>query len=164
MGLWTSRPEDWLHMLLERLLEIPRLGTGSITVTGAGSMLDINSSTNSAVFYVGALGNGTLNVLDGGEASGLDASIGFLEGSTGTVNIEGADSVWNNSGDVYVGGSATEAGGNGTICISEGDLIVGGHADSLGPGFGYFEIGHLDRKRVGLVCTRVEPRSLRWNA
>ena len=91
--------------------------TGVVTVTGPGSQWN-----NSFPLYVGETGTGTLNVENGGRVevlpgdSRIAASIGKDPGSYGTVSVTGTDSIWNNSGSLYVGdlGSDTlnvEAGG-----------------------------------------------------
>jgi len=75
---------------------------------------------------VGISGSGTLNVLDGGQVSttnGADGNIAVNSGSTGTATVSGSDSQWNNSGSLYVGGSAGGAGGSGSLTVADSGSV-----------------------------------------
>jgi T5SS/PEP-CTERM-associated repeat protein len=88
---------------------------GTATVTGANSRLSLGS------LAVGGLANGTLSVLAGGRLeNGGTAFIGNdpLNSTTGTVNVDGATSLWINDGDVRVGTQ-----GDGFV-----NITGGGHA------------------------------------
>ncbi len=99
-------------------------GTGTVTVTGAasGTASQLNM-TDSGPLVVGYSGAGTLNVNAGGHVASGDGFIGYLAGSTGTVNVTGADSKWNLAGNLFVGGTDTAAGGTGTLNVSDGGLV-----------------------------------------
>jgi len=85
------------------------------TVTGANSSWD-NSSNLFLGFNSGS--NGTLNIEHGGTVSNTVGFIGNFAGSIGTANVTGANALWDNTDSVYVGGSATAAGGNGTLNLN----------------------------------------------
>ncbi len=89
--------------------------TGIATVTGAGS-----TWTNGGVLSVGYLGNGTLNILDGGSASNTEGYVGREIGSSGTATVSGAGSTWNNTAFLRVAKS-----GVGSL-----DILDGGHVTS----------------------------------
>jgi T5SS/PEP-CTERM-associated repeat protein/autotransporter-associated beta strand protein len=91
------------------------LGTGTVTVNGAGS-----SWINSDVLYIGygSDGNGTLNIQNGGAVRNPSGFIGY--NGIGTVTVDGAGSSWTNSGTFYVGGSS---GSTGTLNIQNGGTV-----------------------------------------
>ena len=41
-------------------------------------------------------------------------------GGTGNLTITGSGTTWNNANDVFIGGTSTAAGGNGTLTVSAG--------------------------------------------
>lgn len=103
-------------------------GTGTATVTGAGSEIVLQGS--SALINVGreAGGNGTLNVLAGGKVSSTSMAVGIS--GTGTVNI---DNAWialsgtRTDTNPLVGAGTTigrGAGGNGTLNMSNGARLT----------------------------------------
>jgi len=95
---------------------------GTVTVDGAGS-----TWTNSAYLRVGHHGRGTLTITNGGTVSNTRGYIGFHEDSNGTVTVEGPGSTWTNREGLYVGGTATAAGGTGRLTVSDGGRVeVGG--------------------------------------
>ncbi len=104
-------------------------GTGTVTVTGAESLLDVEGLDT---IHVGYTGQGTLNILDGGEVTSDSASIGTVEGSSGTATV-GANGVWSNSGPLFVGNA-----GNGELLVEEGgevsatDVMIGFVPNSTG--------------------------------
>ncbi|WP_246674387.1 autotransporter domain-containing protein [Mesorhizobium sp. B4-1-1] len=94
--------------------------TGTVTVDGPGS-----SWTNSTALFVGYSGAGTLTVKNGGTVSNTYGYIGANSsansGSTGAVTVDGANSSWTNSGDLYVG-----AFGTGSLTIQNGGMVSAG--------------------------------------
>jgi T5SS/PEP-CTERM-associated repeat protein len=89
-------------------------GPGAATVTGASSGLSLGQLS------VGGVGDGTLSVLAGGRVENDgETSIGndFFSSSIGTVNVDGASSLWINNGPVRVG-----AGSGGLVNITGGGL------------------------------------------
>lgn len=129
---------------------------GTVTVTGADSLLDSGS-----ILYVGNSGAGTLTVQDGGVAQSFSHTyIGNNVGGTGTVTVAGIDSRLDGEGALHVGrfgtgtltvmdgGSAntdtvlfvgSNSGSNGTLTIesggkvkSTGIAVVGSTANSTG--------------------------------
>ena len=81
------RGEQWLGHLGNNLG-----ATGTATVDGAGS-----TWTNSSDLYVGASGNGTLIIRNGGAVSNGIGYIGIDSGTTGAATVDGAGSTWTNS-------------------------------------------------------------------
>ena len=89
-------------------------GVGKVNVEGSTSTWNNNSNLN-----IGLEGSGELNVLAGGKVvNGGHGTIGSSELSTGTVNVEGAGSHWDNSGSLYVGQSGT-----GTLNVDSGGQV-----------------------------------------
>ena len=100
--------------------------TGEVTVDGAGS-----TWTNSQGLTVGYLGNGKLDITNGGNVvsngdmfddDDLTAvsynSIGSASNSTGTVTVNGSGSYWKMGHKLNVGSS-----GSGTLNITDGGLV-----------------------------------------
>src|SRR5690606_35927896 len=89
---------------------------GEVTVTGAGS-----NWSNAGQLLVGAgpVGAGTLGMEGGGT---VDNTIGYIGGdglgSVGTVTVSGKESVWKNTGNLYVSYQ-----GNGTLSIEDGGTV-----------------------------------------
>jgi fibronectin-binding autotransporter adhesin len=50
--------------------------------------------TNGANLSVGSAGTGTLNILNGGQVTDTVGEIGLLQGSAGTVLVDGTNSTW----------------------------------------------------------------------
>ncbi|HEX4131972.1 MAG TPA: hypothetical protein VHZ24_18210 [Pirellulales bacterium] len=107
---------------------------GILVIDGAGSpvLTLTNSATSSGVqgLYFGTTsGNsGGLDVFGGSLFTNLgDASLGAVAGSTGSAVVNGSGSAWSNSGNIYVGGINSGAGGTGSLTVnSNGMLNVGG--------------------------------------
>ncbi|HUT35191.1 MAG TPA: PEP-CTERM sorting domain-containing protein, partial [Planctomycetota bacterium] len=78
--------------------------------------------------YVGRYGAGTLNVLNGGSVSNTRGYLGYETTGTGTATVDGAGSTWTNTAALYVGGSATAAGGTGLLTVQNDGLV---HAGTL---------------------------------
>ncbi len=94
--------------------------TGIVTIRDAGSQWNNYGDLYVARYFGGV---GTLNVESGGVVSNTNGYIGLSSGSTGTATVTGTGSQWNNSDDLYIGGSATSAGGSATLNIAEGGLV-----------------------------------------
>ena len=114
--------------------------SGTVTVTGAGALLDLNG--NGAI--IGENGNGALNILDGGvvkfasssDASTATASLSLGRAGTGTIDIDGTGSELEIAGGFYAGRAT---GSSGTINISnDGNLtetlIATGDTTTIGGG------------------------------
>jgi T5SS/PEP-CTERM-associated repeat protein len=98
--------------------------TGTVTVDGNGSIWNVGG-----LFTVGDRGIGTLNIRNGGTVSSLDlARIGdSIQNNVpgeGTVTIAGNGSIWNNTGEVFVGNF-----GKGTLNILDGGQLNSGQTD-----------------------------------
>src|SRR5690606_14874258 len=89
---------------------------GEVTVTGAGSNW---SNAGQLIVGAGPFGAGTLRIEGGGT---VDNTIGYIGGdglgSVGTVTVSGKESVWKNTGNLYVSYQ-----GNGTLSIEDGGTV-----------------------------------------
>ncbi len=81
------------------------LGTANLTVSGGGTLKSVNTT-------IGAGLNSE------GEAASLNGNTGNV--SNGSLTITGAGTKWENSGNVYVSGSSTAAGGLGSLSVTGG--------------------------------------------
>ncbi len=100
-----------------------------VTIDGPGS-----TWTNSTlVLSVGNLGNGTLNILNEGAVISVDSFIGVETASTGAVTVDGTNSTWTNSGDLFIGGDDTSAGGTGTLNAQNNGVVEVGGALKIWP-------------------------------
>ena len=119
-------------------------GTGTVTVTGTGSAINNTSVDN--FLNVGrrnAASTGTLNILLGGTYNGRNITVG-RDGATGTIIVDGANSLMSLSGVGSTGFAAggnlgrndVESGGNGTLTVRNGGEVsvngAGGTASSGG--------------------------------
>jgi len=98
-------------------------GVGTATVDGVGS-----TWTNSGVVNLGFIGEGTLNVLNGGAVSSRSGLLGY--GGGGTVTVDGAGSEWTNERGVTVGEY-----GSGELNVLGGGYVLN-DTGLIGAGFG----------------------------
>ena len=102
---------------------------GFVIVDGSGS-----TWTNTGTLTVGNVGNGTLEITQGGAVSNTTASIAVNPSSTSSATVQEM-STWTNTADLFVGGSSTGAGGTGTLNVASGGLVeVAGELKVWGPG------------------------------
>jgi T5SS/PEP-CTERM-associated repeat protein len=104
---------------------------GEVSVSGAGS-----EWINSGNLFVGNSGPGTLDVTAGGRVQNnvgiVSAGDAIFGAASGTVNVDGANSQWINSGELTVG-----LFGEGTLNITGGGLVQ--NTDGVvGSGEGFF--------------------------
>ena len=118
--------------------------SGIVTVNGSGS----NFISYSSRIYVGRYGSGELKITDGGMVSSYRGYVGYYDGSTGLVTVEGADSIWeaeslaigmgnlniSDGGFVGVAGTFTISNSDSYINMSNNGMlgILGGLDSSLG--------------------------------
>jgi autotransporter-associated beta strand protein/T5SS/PEP-CTERM-associated repeat protein len=91
--------------------------TGSVTVSGIGSVLNVTSALS-----VGNSGTGSLLVSSGGQVSNFNGFLAANAGSTGTATITGVGSSWSHT-DFFVGGGTTAAGGTGSLTVQSGGNV-----------------------------------------
>jgi T5SS/PEP-CTERM-associated repeat protein len=100
---------------------------GTYTLNGAGSVLITGNQTQTAGLYVGNNGAGTFSQTAGtvvvGTALSTNLSIGAGGTGTGVYQLSGTGSLSVN-GNLYVGGSASGAGGIATLAISGGSASI----------------------------------------
>jgi T5SS/PEP-CTERM-associated repeat protein len=82
--------------------------TPNSTVVGA-------TGAQSDYLKVGAVATGALTIQTGGTVSSNSGMIAESAGSAGTAMVDGAGSIWTNSGDLTIG-----LGGNGTLTVRNG--------------------------------------------
>jgi len=93
--------------------------SGSATVDGADSVWNVSKHLN-----VGLAGQGTLNITNGGlVSSGMPATIGNQVGASGTVDIQGLNSVWNTNGQTLIVANA----GFGRLNLIAGGVVHAGN-------------------------------------
>ncbi len=107
-----------------------------VTVSGAGSSWTMTGNLTVGAADYGTLPNdtsGTLTISNGGTVSDVNAVIASNAVATGTVTVTGANSVWNNSGNVTVGdaGTATLNVNNGGA-VSAVTMTIANQAGSVG--------------------------------
>lgn len=115
---------------------------GTINVIGHGSKW-----INSGDVSVGSYGNGTLNIEQGGIVDNTTGYIGHYSdynsvipaASTGKVTVSGPESLWNNSGKLYIGYE-----GNGELTISDEAVVTVGTRMSNGSYDGTTYIAYQD--------------------
>ena len=88
---------------------------GTVTVTGAGSNWQSNSTVT-----VGSASTGTLTILDGGTVNSNGASVGLSVTGTGTVTVTGPSSSWINGPT----GLSVGSFGTGTLTIANGAQFI----------------------------------------
>ena len=98
-------------------------GVGTVTVDGAGSQW-ITDTSGWNWLYVGAYGNGTLTISNGGVVISATSVIGDYTGS-GTATVTGSGSQWTNSSELVVGFN----GGTGMLNISNGGEVIAPNAE-----------------------------------
>jgi T5SS/PEP-CTERM-associated repeat protein len=92
---------------------------GTVTVTGANSTW-INSGN--LTVGDGALAFGSLTISDGGNVTSAMGNIAITNGSNGTVLVTGVGSVWNNAGNLTLGGLAS-GGSSANLTIAQGGKV-----------------------------------------
>ena len=148
-------------------------GRGTLTVTGAGSSVDlVGIDTVITVGRTGAGAQGTFNVLAGATASTLFLNVGRFAGTSGTMLIDGAGSQLNQVGvginqSPLINGGAFgtigRAGGQGQVTVSNGGrwlLSDGGGDDRVathGPGINIgSDVGSTGSLTITGANSRVE--------
>ena len=92
--------------------------TGTVGIDGPGSAWNFPSANS--VLNVGVVGQGTVNVTNGGLLNnGALSYLGSGVGAVGTVNVGGANSLWLNSGNLTVG-----VNGAGTVNVTAGGQLT----------------------------------------
>ena len=117
IGGFEVNPDDFDPYMLDDFGEAR--GTGTVRVEGTDSLLEMLYGNPA---YVGYTGEGTLEILDGGQVSTASAVVGTFEGSSGRVLVDGAGAIWS----IIGGGGAssdTVAEGDGEVVVSNGGRV-----------------------------------------
>lgn len=133
--------------------------TGTAVVTGTGSRW-----TNSGGLVVGQNGDATMTIENGGTVSSTVGLIAGDSSSTSVVNVtnngpSGLGGRWQNSNDLYVGGTSLGEGGDGTLNVHGGDVSVEGTTKLWSGGAievdgGTFVTSSLDNSELGRLFIR----------
>jgi T5SS/PEP-CTERM-associated repeat protein len=99
--------------------------TGLVTVTGK-STLESRWYNNDSL-YVGYSGTGVMEISDEGHVTSSVGSIGTMSGSSGSVTVDGLNSLWEST-EIYIGGSEEAPGGTGLLNIINDGTV---EADSV---------------------------------
>ena len=108
------------------------VSTGTVLVDGQGS-----SWTNDFTFFVGFEGTGELTIQNGGLVSntGSDTTIALMEGSHGTVLVDGPGSSWTNDVLFSIGADGTAEltiTNGGSVSNTGSQTLIGGSSGSTG--------------------------------
>ncbi len=97
-------------------------GSGTAKIDGAGSAL-----TTASHLFVGnnSTANNTLTISNGGSAI-AQGNIGIGTLGTGTVNVDGANSLLKSTGEMAVGNSDGITAANGTLNVTNGASVIAG--------------------------------------
>jgi len=118
---------------------------GIVTVDGTGSTWN-----NGGGVVVGRSGYGTLDIINGGQIncgiSNIGSNVGLYSGSTGVVTIDGTDSIWTNSDQLFLGREGT-----GTMNIMNGGQVSNNSEGNLGYSSG--SIGNVIVDGIGSIWT-----------
>jgi outer membrane autotransporter protein len=106
-------------------------GTGSVTITGAGSSWSLTTAVDGLTLGDGTGSNGTVLISGGATLNTVGPTIigyndGTNGGGTGKLTIDGAGTVWNVTGEgIQVGAAVSAAGSaaNGTLIVSNGAAV-----------------------------------------
>jgi T5SS/PEP-CTERM-associated repeat protein len=94
--------------------------TGIATIGYADDVLvDDAGWSNSGDLIVGNAGNGTLNIINGGDVTNTFGRIGAQSGSVGTVKVDGIGSQWLNSANLTIGNA-----GIGNLEVVNGGIVT----------------------------------------
>jgi len=96
---------------------------GHATISGAGSAMNLTGN-----FIVGNSGLGTLHINSGGLVTNNDASMAFFQAGAAFATVEGDNSRWLSSGNLYVGGNFSQQdsnffGGQANLLVRDGGLV-----------------------------------------
>ncbi len=105
--------------------------TGAVTVDGLGSTWTTGWGDapgpwpvwDDGSFFIGRLGDATLDITDGGVVSSVESYIGRHPGSTGAVTVDGAGSTWTTTGYGWGGSLHVGNEGAGLLSITNGGLV-----------------------------------------
>jgi outer membrane autotransporter protein len=75
---------------------------GDVNITGSNSIWD-TSTTGNPVFYLGYEGQGLLNIDTAGQVYNNSVWIGYDPNSTGTAQVNGMGTLWQQIGDLHIG-------------------------------------------------------------
>lgn len=111
-------------------------GEGTVNLMGADSALTLTGVLNNNIVVVGNYGEGTINVSDGAAVSSAYGIMGWFASGNGTLDVSGADTLWENSAYLAIGyegtGEATVRDGATVAVTSNTGVRIGLSAGSTG--------------------------------
>jgi T5SS/PEP-CTERM-associated repeat protein/autotransporter-associated beta strand protein len=94
-------------------------GVGAVLITDAKSKWSASGS-----IWVGNAGSGTLDVLNGAVVSSSgNGYLAFTNNTTGVATVDGVNSAWMMTANLYIGGNGAAAGGVGQLVIRNGGTV-----------------------------------------
>lgn len=99
--------------------------SGAVMVTGSGSTW----TNGTLVLASESQSSFSLDIGNGGQVTGTNSQIATGQNSTGRVDVDGADSLWSQTGLISIG-----SGGDAAVNVSNGGSVVGG-STYIGTGF-----------------------------
>ena len=93
---------------------------GRLRIVGSGSAVGAGGAVQ---ITVGQMGDGILEILDGGRLYGSNGYLGFSNTGEGEALLNGAGSQWSLTGSLYVGGRADAGKGVGEVTVSTGATL-----------------------------------------
>ncbi len=151
-GTGPAGPSRWISGNARRL-SVGAGGTGSLTIAAGGvaahpgmSLGELQGSSGTVLVVgqdesgspstlsvtgleIGRQGTGAVTIAEGGalvtdgEAIQATIFIGEQIGSDGTLTVDGVGSSWTSSIPAYVGGTESQAGGNGSLQVTDGASV-----------------------------------------
>jgi T5SS/PEP-CTERM-associated repeat protein/autotransporter-associated beta strand protein len=101
--------------------------TGTVSVSGTGTVFDNTVGNQSGTVFVGRRGAGGLSITSGGVVNTIQVYVAVGSGTTGSVTVDGAGSVLNfrtnGFSELFVGAS-----GSGTLTVSNGGRVNSTHS------------------------------------
>jgi autotransporter-associated beta strand protein len=104
-----------------------RQGTVTFNIPGGSYSLTNGTTATPSLSIAEFQGIANLTISGGGTVQSVHTMLAGTAGGSGTLTVTGAPTAWANSGNVFVGGTSTAAGGTGTINVAAGaSAMVGG--------------------------------------
>lgn len=112
--------------LILTVLALPNIAKADIDIDGDVDPNDVGGSDPWIIpgdLIIGDTEDANLIVDDGSAITNIIGYIGYDVNSTGTVYIDDRNSLWTNTGGLYIGGTNLAAGGTGFLNISDEAIV-----------------------------------------
>ncbi|MGH8046041.1 MAG: beta strand repeat-containing protein, partial [Chthoniobacterales bacterium] len=104
---------------------------GTLSVKGSGASIGV-ASASASTMSVGSAADATLRIENGGSVKNTSATLGGASGTTGSVVVDGAGSLWNpanTSGTTL----SIVSGGNGSLSVLNGGAVTMTRSSTFSP-------------------------------